>query len=111
MTKDMADDNTPMNAPGTVSVNKILADIKQQIEAPAPQPEPVTVNVTIAVASSVDPMEAGVNSIRADDPDAIIMWSVRGPKQQQGSEVQWILTEGDVIIIHQLASGRFKVYR
>ena len=57
-----------------------------------------------------DPMEAGMTSIRTADPDALRIWSVKGPKVQPGSEIFGVLTDGAVVVVHQLASGKFTVY-
>ena len=62
------------------------------------------------VQPTPDPMDAGITAIRAADPDALRIWSVKGPKVQPGSEIFGVLTDGAVVIVHQLASGKFTIY-
>lgn len=59
------------------------------------------------------PLASGLDILRSIDPDALRVWSVKGPKHAGGGELMGVLlrTSNEVVLIEQRASGRFTFYR
>lgn len=55
----------------------------------------------------------GLDVLRSIDPDALRVWSVKGPKHAGGGELMGVLlrTTNEVVLVEQRASGRFTFYR
>ncbi len=58
-----------------------------------------------------DPMDAGITHIRSIDPDALRIWTVKGPKEIGGTVSAVLMNTSEVVILHQFASGRFGVFK
>ena len=58
-----------------------------------------------------DPLMQGLAAIKAEDPDALRIWQVKGPRQGGGT-ISGVLMQstGAVVIVHQLPSGKFAIY-
>ena len=65
---------------------------------------------TASTEPAVPMSTAGVDTIKADDPDAQVIWATGGPKTAPGSKFYGVLTDNRVVLVHQLASGRFTIY-
>lgn len=74
-------------------------------ETPAPAP------AAPAAAPAVQPLPQGLAAIKAEDPDALRIWQVKGPRQGGGQLLGVLMqSTGEVVIIHQFDSGRYAVY-
>ncbi len=57
-----------------------------------------------------DPMRAGLDHLRKEDPDLMKAWSAKPPKEIGGELILVYLDSGEKRIIHQRASGKFTVF-
>jgi hypothetical protein len=49
--------------------------------------------------------------MKAEDPDALKIWEVKGPRQGGGRLIGVLMQgTGEVVIVHQFASGRYAIY-
>ena len=58
----------------------------------------------------VDPMTTGLAHLRSIDPDALRIWSVKGPKEVGGTISAVLFNGTDIVMLHQRASGRFTTF-
>ena len=61
-------------------------------------------------APALDPMQKGARFLRTIDETAIRVWKAKPPKEMPG-DLAGYLFEGSVVVVHQLPSGKFVVYR
>lgn len=63
---------------------------------------------------AVDPTQTGINHLRAADPAAMRLWSVKGPKAQAASTIAAVLMDQDtaprVVLMQQFENGKFVVF-
>lgn len=81
---------------------EILAPIEEDVDSNMSEPEN---------ALEINPLETGITAIRQVDPDALIIYGVKGPKQLAGSTISAVLMNGEIVMLHQFASGKFGVFR
>jgi hypothetical protein len=86
------------------STEDALAQIKETIEAPT------GAGPILSVAAS-DPTTRGMDHIRTVDPDALVIWSVNGPKKVGGTVSAVLIHSSEVVMLHQLASGKYVTFR
>lgn len=79
-------------------------------EKPDRSPPAAAEPPTLAVIQP-EPLERGLAAIKAEDPDALRIWEVKGPRQGGGRLLGVLLQgTGEVVIVHQMQSGRFSIY-
>lgn len=96
--------NAPAFIPPTEPTPEGQAEsIRAQIEQAVPAP-----------AAPTNPHVAGINALRATDPQARVMWSVKGPKDEPDSKISQVLMrvgdQGRVFVILSSNAFGFTVY-
>lgn len=58
-----------------------------------------------------DPMLNGQRAIRNYDADALRIWKTTAPKDVGGVLSAYLIDATDIVLLHQLPSGRFSMFR
>ena len=52
----------------------------------------------------------GIDHLKLDDPEAMVITTANGPKTSPGSKLHWVQGDGPRVIVHQHLDGRFQIY-
>lgn len=96
----------------TKSVAELIrADADEQADL-RPAAEPVqTAEASIPPPTPTEPLQRGLAALRQHNLDPLRLWTVKAPKDTGGLIMGVFLqATSEVIVMHQLASGRFVLF-
>ncbi len=95
----------------TKPIKDMIAEANEEIEVGDVITQEDQPDAVLVTTSTADPLQRGLDALRARELEPLRIWSVKGPKGVGGLVCAVFLqATSEIVLMHQLPSGKFTVF-